>query len=78
VTAGAAGTDLRSIDGDAAFVDLGHLDPALIARGTASEAGGAFALENYRQALTLARNGQADAVCFTPFNKKAMRLARPG
>jgi 4-hydroxythreonine-4-phosphate dehydrogenase len=35
-----------------------------------------FALENYRYALELARDGRADAVCFTPFNKKAMRLAR--
>jgi 4-hydroxythreonine-4-phosphate dehydrogenase len=68
----------RSIDGDAVFMDLNHLDPAGIERGTASEAGGAFALENYRHALTLARDGLADAVCFTPFNKRAMRLARPG
>ena len=35
----------------------------------------AFALANYRHALTLARDGRADAVCFTPFNKQAMRLA---
>jgi 4-hydroxythreonine-4-phosphate dehydrogenase len=68
--------DPRSIGSDAAFMDLAHLDPASVERGTASQAGGAFALENYRHALTLARNGQADAVCFTPFNKKAMRLAR--
>ena len=69
-------TDPRTIGGDTAFMDLGHLDPATIERGVASQAGGAFALENYRRALTLARDGQADAVCFTPFNKKAMRLAR--
>jgi 4-hydroxythreonine-4-phosphate dehydrogenase len=71
-----AAVDPRSI-GDTAFMDLAHLDPATIERGVASQAGGAFALENYRRALTLARDGQADAVCFTPFNKKAMRLARP-
>jgi len=71
-----AAVDPRSI-GDAAFMDLAHLDPATIDRGVATQAGGAFALENYRRALTLARDGQADAVCFTPFNKKAMRLARP-
>ncbi|SDP50391.1 4-hydroxythreonine-4-phosphate dehydrogenase PdxA [Afipia sp. GAS231] len=70
-------TDPRSIAGEAAFMDLGHLDPATIERGVAVKAGGAFALENYRRALVLAREGQADAVCFTPFNKKAMRLARP-
>ena len=34
-------------------------------------------MANYRHALTLARDGRAEAVCFTPFNKKAMRLAHP-
>jgi 4-hydroxythreonine-4-phosphate dehydrogenase len=58
------------------FIDLHHLGPAAIRRGQASEHGGHFALSNYRYALTLAREGKADAVCFTPFNKKAMRLAR--
>jgi 4-hydroxythreonine-4-phosphate dehydrogenase len=62
--------------GDALFIDFGHLDPADIERGTASPEGGRFALENYRHALTLARDGLADAVCFTPFNKHAMRQAR--
>ena len=64
-----------AIDG-AVFMDLAHLDPAGVERGVASKAGGDFALANYHHALTLARKGQADAVCFTPFNKKAMRLAR--
>jgi 4-hydroxythreonine-4-phosphate dehydrogenase len=59
----------------AVFMDLAHLDPKTIERGVASKTGGDFALANYRHALTLARNGQADAVCFTPFNKQAMRLA---
>jgi 4-hydroxythreonine-4-phosphate dehydrogenase len=59
------------------FIDLGHLDPASIVRGTATAEGGRFALANYRHALRLARDGRADAVCFTPFNKKAMRLAHP-
>ena len=72
----APSADPRAVGSDAAFMDIGHLDPATIERGVASQAGGAFALENYRRALTLARDGQADAVCFTPFNKKAMRLAR--
>lgn len=66
----------RAVEGDALFIDLGHLDPADVARGTASRQGGRFALENYRHALGLARDGLADAVCFTPFNKHAMRLAR--
>jgi 4-hydroxythreonine-4-phosphate dehydrogenase len=68
--------DPRSIDGGAVFIDLAHLDPTTVERGKASLAGGASALENYRFALTLARRGQVDAVCFTPFNKQAMRLAR--
>jgi 4-hydroxythreonine-4-phosphate dehydrogenase len=58
------------------FIDLANLDPASISRGVAARRGGEFALENYRYALGLARDRRADAVCFTPFNKKAMRLAR--
>ncbi|OKO88111.1 4-hydroxythreonine-4-phosphate dehydrogenase [Bradyrhizobium sp. NAS80.1] len=70
------GADLRAADGDVLFVDLGHLDPGGVERGTASLAGGRFALANYRHALELGRDGRVDAVCFTPFNKQAMRLAR--
>jgi 4-hydroxythreonine-4-phosphate dehydrogenase len=62
---------------DPVFVDLAHLDPASIDRGVASKAGGMFALANYRYALELVASGAADAVCFTPFNKQAMRLALP-
>ena len=60
------------------FVDRGHLDPATIAPGVATRAGGEFALANFRSALELASAGGADAVCFTPFNKAAMRAAHPG
>jgi 4-hydroxythreonine-4-phosphate dehydrogenase len=60
------------------FLDLGHLDPAAIAVGTATRAGGEFALANFRAALRLAAAGSVDAVCFTPFNKAAMRAAHPG
>ncbi|ASY73042.1 4-hydroxythreonine-4-phosphate dehydrogenase [Sinorhizobium fredii USDA 205] len=60
------------------FVDLKHLDPADVVRGEATLAGGAFATRNFRAALELAHAGKADAVCFTPFNKKAMRFAYPG
>ena len=70
------GTNLRRDDADALFVDLGHLDPADVEQGAASLAGGTFALANYRYALELGRDGRVDAVCFTPFNKQAMRLAR--
>lgn len=59
------------------FVDLGHLDPDDVRQGTATLEGGRFALANYRHALGMAKKGQADAVCFTPFNKQAMRLAHP-
>jgi 4-hydroxythreonine-4-phosphate dehydrogenase len=79
-------TDVNTVTGDAfaelrdgtpIFVDLANLDPASIRRGIAARQGGQFALENYRYGLELARDGRVDAVCFTPFNKKAMRLARP-
>ena len=59
------------------FIDLRHLDPTTIARGVAAREGGEFALTNYRRALRLVADGHADAVCFTPFNKQAMRLAEP-
>ena len=45
---------------------------------TATLEGGLFATENFRRALLLAQSGRADAVFFTPFNKKAMRLAYDG
>lgn len=57
------------------FVDLGHLDPAAIERGVATGDGGRYALANYGQALEMVLDEYADAVCFTPFNKAAMRLA---
>lgn len=70
------GTDFRVAKGDALFLDLGHLDPKNVQPKTATLAGGRFALTNYRQALEFARDGCVDAVCFTPFNKQAMRYAR--
>ncbi len=60
------------------LIDLGHCDPADVPRGEISEAGGRFATENFRRALAMAAAGEADAVCFTPFNKAAMRLITPG
>jgi 4-hydroxythreonine-4-phosphate dehydrogenase len=59
------------------FVELKHADPAGIARGVAAKAGGESALANYRAALRMVDDGKADAVCFTPFNKQAMRMAEP-
>jgi 4-hydroxythreonine-4-phosphate dehydrogenase len=61
-----------------AFINLGNLAPADVKKGEATLAGGRFAVENFRHALELGRDGKVDAVCFTPFNKKAMRLAYPG
>ena len=62
-------------EGAPVFVDLGHLDPSRVQGGTASRAGGAFALANFRTALRLGAAGAVDAVTFTPFNKYAMKLA---
>ncbi len=63
--------------GHSALLGGGRLDPAAIRRGTAAREGGAFALANYRLALGLAAAGHVDAVCYTPFNKAAMKLAEP-
>jgi 4-hydroxythreonine-4-phosphate dehydrogenase len=59
------------------LLDLGHLDPKDIPVGEISVAGGRFAIENFKKALTLAVTKRADVVAFTPFNKAAMRLAHP-
>jgi 4-hydroxythreonine-4-phosphate dehydrogenase len=63
--------------GPPVLVDLGHLDPSTIRIGEVQEAGGRFALENFKTALACGLAGAAQAVCFTPFNKSAMRLAHP-
>lgn len=60
------------------FIDLGNLDPADVVVGEATLAGGTFATTNFALALKLANEGKANAVCFTPFNKKAMRYAYSG
>jgi 4-hydroxythreonine-4-phosphate dehydrogenase len=72
-----AGADISGDQPRPVFIDLGHLDPASIRRASATAEGGRFALTNYRHALQLACEGRADAVCFTAFNKQAMRLAHP-
>ena len=60
------------------MVDLRNLDPKDVQLATATLEGGHFATENFRRALLHAHSGAADAVFFTPFNKKAMRLAYDG
>lgn len=72
--------DVPDHDGSAqpvSFLDLAHADVEAIAVGEASAAGGAVACANFRTALQLADAGGADAVCFTPFNKAAMRMSEP-
>jgi 4-hydroxythreonine-4-phosphate dehydrogenase len=73
----AAGDPLPNRIDRPVFVDLANLAPETVARGVATREGGSFALANYRLALTMGRDARADAVCFTPFNKQAMRLALP-
>ena len=68
----------RPVGNRPVFVDLANLDPARIELGRATRSGGEFALANFRTALRFAASGHADAVCFTPFNKAAMRSAHPG
>jgi 4-hydroxythreonine-4-phosphate dehydrogenase len=67
--------DARPAPGKISFLDLQNLDPGLVKRGEASAAGGAYAMGNFKFALGLARAGTVDAICFTPFNKQALRLA---
>jgi 4-hydroxythreonine-4-phosphate dehydrogenase len=50
---------------------------ASLTKGKSALAVWRFALTNSRKALELARDGLADAVAFTPFNKHAMRLFEP-
>ena len=75
---GAAQAGISPEPADDSFIDLGNLDPGVVSLGEASEETGAAALENFATAMRICRMGGADAVCFTPFNKHAMRLARPG
>lgn len=67
--------DANPAPGAPVLLDLGTLDPATIEVGKASAEGGRFAMENFRKALLLARDGRFDAICFTPFNKAALKLA---
>ncbi|MFN3615631.1 MAG: 4-hydroxythreonine-4-phosphate dehydrogenase PdxA [Rubrimonas sp.] len=60
------------------LIDARNCDPAVVTPGQGSRATGAAALDNFARGLRACRAGQADFVCFTPFNKHAMRLADPG
>lgn len=60
------------------FIDLENLSPDDVKRCQATEVGGAFAVDNFHRGLLMAKAGEVDAVCFTPFNKQAMRYVYPG
>jgi 4-hydroxythreonine-4-phosphate dehydrogenase len=57
------------------ILDRANADPEAIPLGRASAEGGRAALENFGAALAAARDGELDAVCFTPFNKRSLALA---
>jgi 4-hydroxythreonine-4-phosphate dehydrogenase len=59
------------------LIDLANCDPAEAPLGSATAYSGRAALENFRAALLVAQAGLAGTVFFTPFNKHAMRLAKP-
>lgn len=71
------GAGTPNLSSGAVLLDLGQLDPHTLTTGRSVEAGGRFALANFRKALSLGADGRADAVTFTPFNKHAMRLSEP-
>jgi 4-hydroxythreonine-4-phosphate dehydrogenase len=57
------------------IVDTKNADPQSIELGKVSARGGKAALENFTRGLDMARAGEVDALCFTPFNKQALHLA---
>ncbi len=61
------------LPGQHRFLDVPSIDPATVVTGRAGEPGGASALANFRKALDLGAERLVDAVCYTPFNKSAMR-----
>ena len=68
---------LTFLQGNIRFLDLPSIDPATVVTGRAGEPGGASALANFRKALDLGAERLVDAVCYTPFNKSAMRKSYP-
>jgi 4-hydroxythreonine-4-phosphate dehydrogenase len=67
--------DAQLAVGQPVFLNLGNLDPGEVTLQKASAAGGGFAMSNFKHGLALAKHGLVDALCFTPFNKTALRLA---
>src|ERR671939_684316 len=56
------------------LLDLGHNGAGDIPQGVPTAESGAFAMKNFGMALDLAKAGAVDAICFTPFNKQALKL----
>ena len=65
----------RFAPGDPELLDLGHEAAEAIPQGIPTPESGGFAMKNFGAALDLAKRGAVDAICFTPFNKQALKLA---
>ena len=59
------------------LLDTRNLDPDTVTIGESCRESGAAALQNFGMALKICARGGANAACFTPFNKRSMRLAKP-
>ncbi|WP_425406780.1 4-hydroxythreonine-4-phosphate dehydrogenase PdxA [Hwanghaeella sp.] len=62
---------------DLALLDMKNMDPETITVGQSSKESGRAALQNFAVALKICARDGANAACFTPFNKRSMRLAKP-
>jgi 4-hydroxythreonine-4-phosphate dehydrogenase len=60
-------------DGDVVLTQWPGLDAEGFERGVAGEKNGRFMLEGLRHGVDLCRSGKADALCFAPLNKAALR-----
>jgi len=67
--------DARPEPGRPVLFNPGHQNATAIPPGTPTVESGAFAMRNFGTALKLAKEGAIDAICFTPFNKAALKLA---
>jgi 4-hydroxythreonine-4-phosphate dehydrogenase len=68
--AGRANIDARA---KATWVEWSGLDAPAFPRGVASPDNGRFMLEGLKTGVDLVRGGKADALCFAPLNKGALR-----
>ena len=68
-------TDAAFEPGRPELLDLGHEGAERIPAGVPTPESGGFAMRNFGAALDIAKAGAVDAICFTPFNKQALKLA---